>query len=99
MAVRAEWDEKKNTANVAKHAIDFRDAIRIFEEPESVIELASPRKGEERVLAFGLLSGRVVAVAYTMRGSSRRTISARKASSRERQAYEKTKVKREKDAN
>ena len=28
-----EWDERKRLINLAKHLIDFRDAIRIFEGP------------------------------------------------------------------
>jgi len=28
-----EWHIAKNAANIAKHAIDFEDAIRIFEGP------------------------------------------------------------------
>jgi uncharacterized DUF497 family protein len=28
-----EWDVAKNAANVAKHGIDFDDAVRIFEGP------------------------------------------------------------------
>ena len=28
-----EWDEAKNQANIRKHGIDFRDAVRIFDKP------------------------------------------------------------------
>jgi uncharacterized DUF497 family protein len=28
-----EWDAAKNAANIAKHAIDFEDAIRLFDGP------------------------------------------------------------------
>ncbi len=28
-----EWDEKKATANIDKHGVDFQGAIRIFEQP------------------------------------------------------------------
>ncbi len=30
-----EWDESKRQANLAKHHIDFQDAIRIFDGPVS----------------------------------------------------------------
>jgi hypothetical protein len=35
-----EWDAAKNAANIAKHGIDFDDAIRIFDGP--VLEKADP---------------------------------------------------------
>ena len=28
-----EWDASKNAANIAKHRIDFEDAVRIFDGP------------------------------------------------------------------
>ena len=33
MAVRFEWDETKNRANVVKHGISFETAKLIFEDP------------------------------------------------------------------
>jgi uncharacterized protein len=82
-----EWDPDKNAANIAKHGIDFEDAIRIFEEP--VLESIDERHeyGEARVVAFGVVDGRELAVVYTIRGRRRRIISARRAHHRERKAY------------
>ncbi|MFZ0890154.1 MAG: BrnT family toxin [Candidatus Binataceae bacterium] len=82
-----EWDAAKNAASIAKHGIDFEDAIRIFEGP--VLERADQRReyGEMRTIAFGVVDGRELAVVFTMRGGRRRIISARKAHSRERKAY------------
>ena len=37
-----EWDTAKNVANIAKHGIDFEDAIRIFEGP--VLESPDERR-------------------------------------------------------
>ncbi len=84
-----EWDPAKNTANLAKHGLDFQDAIRMFEGP--VLEKLDNRRhyGETRVIAFGVVEGREVAVVYTMRGHNRRLISARRAHSSERKAYRK----------
>jgi uncharacterized protein (DUF4415 family)/uncharacterized DUF497 family protein len=47
-----EWDAAKNAANIAKHGIDFEDAIRIFDGP--VLEKADARRdyGEARIIAF-----------------------------------------------
>ncbi len=87
MARAFEWDMRKNAANVAKHGIDFEDAVRIFEGP--VLESTNTRRdyGEARIIAFGVIDDRELAVVYTMRGERRRIISARRAHSRERKAY------------
>lgn len=85
-----EWDAAKNAGNLAKHGIDFEDAILIFDGP--VLESADDRRdyGEARVLAFGVVDDRELAVVYTIRGVRRRIISARRAHSRERKAYRET---------
>lgn len=31
--MRFEWDERKNQKNIAKHGIDFRQAIYVFSDP------------------------------------------------------------------
>jgi uncharacterized DUF497 family protein len=37
MAVRFEWDETKNRANIAKHGISFETAKLIFDDPDGFI--------------------------------------------------------------
>jgi uncharacterized protein (DUF4415 family) len=39
-----EWDEEKRQSNLAKHYIDFRDAVRVFDGP--VFETAGSRRGK-----------------------------------------------------
>ena len=80
-----EWDEIKRQANLAKHLIDFADAVRVFEGP--VFEKVQRRHGENRVLAVGLLEDVEIVVIYAMRGKYRRIISARRANRNERQDY------------
>ncbi len=89
IAITFEWDPAKNEANLAKHGIDFRDAVKIFEAP--VLEKVDTRReyGETRILSFGLYEDVELAVVYTMRGRNRRIISARRASDSERKAYRK----------
>ena len=88
MATRGgfDWDEPKAASNEAKHGIAFHEAIEVFDDPGS-IEVIDDRKryGEERLIAIGLVSGVPISVVYTMRGTSRRIISARPASRKERQ--------------
>jgi uncharacterized DUF497 family protein len=82
-----EWDAAKSAANLAKHGIDFMDAVGIFDGP--VLEKADRRRdyGEERIAAIGLLTGIELYVVYTRRADRRRIISARRANRYERQAY------------
>lgn len=89
-----EWDAAKNAANIAKHGIDFEDAIRIFEGP--VLERTDDRRdyGETRMVAFGVVDGYELAVVYTVRGKYRRIISARRAHSSERKAYREAYLKK-----
>ena len=81
-----EWDARKNAVNRRKHGIDFVDAVRIFDGP--IVEGPDEREDQEvRVIAFGALGLRVIAVVYAWRGETCRIISARKATSNERKAY------------
>jgi uncharacterized DUF497 family protein len=80
-----EWDESKRQSNLAKHGIDFQDALRIFDGP--IFEKASRSHGEGRVLAIGLIEGVEIVVVYVIRGKRRRIISARRAHRNERQDY------------
>jgi uncharacterized DUF497 family protein len=80
-----EWDEGKRQANLAKHFIDFQDAIKIFD--GLVFEIARRRHGEERWLAIGLMEEIEIVVVYVMRGERRRIISARRAHRNERKDY------------
>jgi uncharacterized DUF497 family protein len=80
-----EWDESKRQSNLAKHHIDFQDAIRIFDRP--TLEKATRSHGEDRVLAIGLLEDVEIVVVYVIRGKRRRIISARRAHRDERKDY------------
>ena len=86
-----EWDENKNSINLAKHKIDFADAVHVFLDG-SRIEREDTRHdyGESRFQTIGETRYGVLFVIYTERDPSGniRLISARKANSRERKAYE-----------
>ena len=84
-----EWDEAKNRQNIAKHGVDFRDAVRIFDGP--TFDRIDDREdyGELRTLSLGLLDGvTVLVVAHTDRDGVIRIISARRATRRERERYD-----------
>ena len=84
-SVLFEWDENKRSSVVARHGIDFEDAIQIFDGP--VWETLSPRPGEQRWLAIGVVNGIEIAVVYTVRNGCRRIITARRARAYERRDY------------
>jgi uncharacterized DUF497 family protein len=84
-----EWSEEKATANLAKHGISFQEAMTVFLDELSVpfAEIAHPERlviiGESRL-------GRVLLVVFTerLKSGTLRLISARRATKRERRAYE-----------
>ncbi len=86
--LRFEWDPKKEAENLRKHGVDFTIGSRIWHGP--VLERIDDRRayGEVRILAFGKVNGRLMAVLYTWRGAVRRIISARKANRREQRRFE-----------
>ena len=82
-----EWDENKRLTHIEKRGIDSEDVIGIWE--GDVVEVPSRSQyGENRVVAFGVLEARIIAVVYTDRGGARRIISARRTSRSEREYYE-----------
>jgi uncharacterized protein len=80
-----EWDERKNELNIAKHRIDFEDAIAAFD--ESLILRRSDRGTEERWIAIGYSDDRLIAVVFTRRADVIRIISARRARKNEEREY------------
>lgn len=91
--MRIEWDEAKNRSNLTKHGVSFETAQLVFDDPHHVSMQDRQVGGEDRWQTFGLVGGAVLLlVAHTWRDEDGeeivRVISARKATSRERQHYE-----------
>lgn len=83
-----EWDEAKRHSNLQKHGIDFVDAVRVFDKDFILVEDNRREYGEIRFIAFGMLLGNLIVVAYTEREENIiRIISARKASKNESRQY------------
>ena len=83
-----EWDEPKNQVNIRKHGVSFETASRIFDRPMLTRRDRRKDYGEARYLSIGELeNAALVVVAHTDRAGRIRLISARPASSKERQAY------------
>ncbi|MCT7983973.1 BrnT family toxin [Laspinema sp. A4] len=60
-----EWDETKRLTNLRKHGIDFIDVSIIFDGNILTVEDERFNYGEQRLVTFGLLQGRVIAVVHT----------------------------------
>ncbi|MDP3544795.1 MAG: BrnT family toxin [Phreatobacter sp.] len=80
-----EWDEQKRLANLAKHGIDFKDAINVLGQNGPLYE--SVRSGEMRWVTIGIQDDVLIAVVWTLRGETCRLISARRARKHEREDY------------
>jgi|SRR5215471_13776746 len=86
--MRFTWDARKAAGNLAKHGVDFRDAVRIFE--GKTLEWLDERFSydEERWLAIGLAGDKEIFVVYIEQEEDlRRIVSARPANRRERERY------------
>jgi uncharacterized protein len=90
MALTFEWDPAKARANLRKHGVPFAEAMTVFKDPLGRIVADSRHSGtEERFAILGVSSrGRLLAVMFTDRNERIRLISARRATSSERQDYE-----------
>ena len=82
-----EWDQRKASANLRKHGIDFADAGTVLHD-DHAITIPDEKSGEERFVTIGLDAlGRVLVVVFTWRAERARIISARPATPRERRQY------------
>ena len=84
-----EWDKAKNRGNLAKHGIDFADAVAVFEDDLALTCPDPEARNEPRFVTIGVDGlGRHVVVVFTERSSRIRLISARVATKQERKFYE-----------
>jgi len=85
------WDQRKNIENIRKHGIDFRDVIEMFNHPMLVHLDTRQDYGEDRWVGVGLLKNVVAVVVYVewLDEETIRIISARKATTYEKDQYSK----------
>ena len=83
------WDESKRRANLRKHGLDFADAGEVLES-RLRLDIEVREKDEARVVsisyALGMLA--VLTLVHTERDGTARIISFRRASGKEREAYD-----------
>jgi uncharacterized protein len=85
-----EWEPSKAAANLRKHSVDFSEASSVFDNPLALIfpdEAHSIEEHREIIIGHSQ-KNRLIFVSFTERGDVIRIISARLATSRERQDYE-----------
>lgn len=85
-----EWDPTKASRNWRKHRVAFDEAISAFDDALATILPDLDHSVDERreILVGRSGAGRLLLVAFTVRGSRIRIISARKATRREQRAHE-----------
>ena len=89
MDVDYQWDPDKARVNRKKHAVDFADAVGVFEDTLALTINDAGSPEEPRWITLGTdFGGRLLVVVYTYRGEAIRLISARKATKKERDCYE-----------
>jgi uncharacterized DUF497 family protein len=86
-SVEFEWDEPKRLSNIAKHDVDFRNAIVFFENPH-VAEKSRFAGNEQRWLAMGTIDNRYATTIFTRRGEDMRIISMRRSRNGEKRRYQ-----------
>ncbi|MSQ52269.1 MAG: BrnT family toxin [Betaproteobacteria bacterium] len=90
-----EWDDAKAESNLAKHGVDFMDAMNVLLDPLAMTFYDNENSDdEERWVSLGCTTnGRLLLVVHTFSAAGPnaalvRVISARAATRREREQYE-----------
>ena len=82
-----EWDDEKAKVNFKKHGITFNTAAKVFGDSNRIDEIDFLHSiTEERRRVIGKV-GKILFVVYTKRSQSRRIISARLATEKEKVRY------------
>lgn len=91
MTLKFEWDETKNRLNRKKHGIWFEEAQTVFDDPLSRLFHDKVEVEERYILIGASRYSQVLVVVHCYRSSDSkvRIISARRATKRERDYYEK----------
>ena len=84
-----EWDDAKSNSRFMRRGFDFAYAVRAFLDPHRVVAQDRGRDyGEDRYRPPSMIGERAFVIVYTLRGSTTRIISARKANGKEAAEYE-----------
>lgn len=86
------WDPAKSSKNAEERGLPFDIAMALFDGHTLEFDDRRFDYGERRILAYGMVAGRILVCVYTWRGTDedpiRWIISLRMANKGERHAYE-----------
>ena len=86
----AEFDPKKDAANLKKHGVSLSEGDGVLNDPLALTVEDDAAEDEQRFVTIGMNAfGSLMVVVHTPRSSGSRTISVRKADPKERRNYEK----------
>ena len=85
-----EWDDDKAASNLEQHGISFEEAATVFRDPFALIFDDEAHSVEERreIIIGHSTRNRLLLVCFAERGDTLRLFSARPATRKERQDYE-----------
>jgi uncharacterized DUF497 family protein len=85
-----EWDDDKAASNLEKHGVSFEEAATVLRDPFALIFDDEAHSIEERreIIIGHSTRNRLLLVCFTERGARLRIFSARPATRKERQDYE-----------
>ncbi len=85
-----EWDASKAAANLKKHGVSFEEAKTVFDNGlAAIFDDETHSEGERREIIIGhSRNNRLLLISFTERPHAIRIISARLATRREREDYE-----------
>jgi uncharacterized DUF497 family protein len=86
--MKFEWDPEKEWDNILKHKLSFTTAVQIWRDPMRIERYDNQHSdAEDRWQTVGFYDD-VLMLVYTERGDKNHIISARKATAKERRAYD-----------
>ena len=90
MRVSADFNPKKDAANLKKHGVSLTEGDGVLNDPLALTVEDDSARGEQRFVTIGMnIFGSLMVVVHTPRGDGARTISVRKPDPKERRNYEK----------
>lgn len=81
------FDAQKSQSNLAKHGIDFAEALRLWDDPD-LLEVPARTEDESRWLVIGKIEAKHWSAVITYRGQDIRIISVRRSRDEEVALYE-----------
>jgi uncharacterized DUF497 family protein len=86
LSINFEFNVDKSAANKLKHGIDFEDAQRLWDDPK-LISVSAKDVNEPRFAIVAMLHEQLWFAVYTVRSSSIRIITVRRARNYEKERY------------